>query len=106
MVVQPDARLAQHAQKGLFGAVFRMLVAADIGEPASGLAQAALGDRFRREERVGPGDERRRQFLVAHDAAREVPPGGKQRVFGADFRRASCGRTSPPAGHWRRRRRG
>ena len=39
MVIQADAGLAQHAQKRLLGAEFRMVVAADIGHPARGLAQ-------------------------------------------------------------------
>ena len=41
VMVQPDARLAQHAQEGLFGTEFRMVVAADVGHPARRLAQPA-----------------------------------------------------------------
>jgi len=84
MVVEPDAGLAQHAQERLLGAELRVVVAADIGHPARRLAQPTRLAGFGGKQRVGPGQQRRRQRRVAAQAHGEVGAGGQQRVLGAD----------------------
>ena len=50
MVIEADAGLAEHAEERLLAAIFRMVVAADIGHPAGGLAQATLEAICRRDD--------------------------------------------------------
>ena len=53
-MVEPDAGLAQHAQAGLLGAVFRVFVTADIAHPARRFTQAQRLAVFTGKQRVGP----------------------------------------------------
>ena len=88
MVVQPDPRLAQHAQERLLGAELRMVVAADVRHPARRLAQpprlAGLGGK----QRIGPAEQRRRQVRVAPQPRRQLAAGGEQRILARGSPRA------------------
>ena len=47
-MVEADALLAQHPQEALLGPVLRVVVAAEVGDPAGGFAQHAVGPAPRR----------------------------------------------------------
>ena len=83
-MIQPDPGLAQHAQERLLGAELRMVVAADIRHPARRLAQPPRLARLRREQRIGPGEQRRRQRRIAAQPRRQLVARRQQRVLGAD----------------------
>ena len=77
MVVQPDPRLPQYPQERLFGAEFRMVVAADVGHPARPLAQPPRLAHLGWEQRIGTGQLN--TWLNALIAATPPPMrGGKQ----------------------------
>ena len=90
MVIQPDARLAQHAQKGLLGAEFRMVVAADVGHPAGGLAQPPR----LAASRAGNSGSVHASSAGGSDGSRpsrgrQLAPGGQQGILRAHLR-AAC----------------
>jgi hypothetical protein len=68
MMIKANAGLAQHAEKRVFGAVIRMVMAADITDPTGGLTQPEREGCFILKQGRSPGDKRRRHGLVAPEA--------------------------------------
>ena len=61
-----------------------MIVAADVGHPARRLAQPPRLADLGREQRIGPGQQRRRQVRIAAQPRGQFPARRQQRVLAAD----------------------
>ena len=80
MMVNANTGLAQHTKKSVFGAIIRMIMAADIAHPTSGFAQSQRQRGLIFKQRRGPGEKRRRHGLVTPKAQRHVTRCGQQRI--------------------------